>query len=465
MNRMYFLIVGLVIFFLSGCDTQQSTDQQEAKTPNIIFIMADDLGYGDLGVYGQEVIQTPNLDQMASEGIRFTQFYSGSPVCAPARSVLMTGRHTGHTTVRGNFGQGGVTGLGGGEGRVPLKADDVTVAEIMKQAGYTTGITGKWGLGEPGTTGLPNDQGFDQWLGYLNQRRAHNHYGDYIWQNKEKYNIPENADGKEGVYTHNLFTEFALDFIEEQADSVFFLYIPYLLPHAEYEIPEINESYKDKDWTEDEKVHASMVTLIDSDIGKIRAKLEELGIAENTLIMFTSDNGAAERWEGRFDSSGKLRGRKRDVYEGGIRVPLIVAMPGTVPGGKVNSTVGYFADILPSFAAIGEAESPANIDGIDLSQAFLQNQQLDNQRVLYWEFHEQGGKQAVRNGNWKGIRLDVQEKGFHDDLELYDLEADPDESENIAEQHPEIVEEMIGIMEKEHVQSEAFPFKFEQAGE
>ena len=465
MNRMYFLIVGLVIFFLSGCDTQQSTDQQEAKTPNIIFIMADDLGYGDLGVYGQEVIQTPNLDQMASEGIRFTQFYSGSPVCAPARSVLMTGRHTGHTTVRGNFGQGGVTGLGGGEGRVPLKADDVTVAEIMKQAGYTTGITGKWGLGEPGTTGLPNDQGFDQWLGYLNQRRAHNHYGDYIWQNKEKYNIPENADGKEGVYTHNLFTEFALDFIEEQADSVFFLYIPYLLPHAEYEIPEINESYKDKDWTEDEKVHASMVTLIDSDIGKIRAKLEELGIAENTLIMFTSDNGAAERWEGRFDSSGKLRGRKRDVYEGGIRVPLIVAMPGTVPGGKVNSTVGYFADILPSFAAIGEAESPANIDGIDLSQAFMQNQQLDNQRVLYWEFHEQGGKQAVRNGNWKGIRLDVQEKGFHDDLELYDLEADPDESENIAEQHPEIVEEMIGIMEKEHVQSEAFPFKFEQAGE
>lgn len=465
MNRMYFLIVGLVIFFLSGCDTQQSTDQQEAKTPNIIFIMADDLGYGDLGVYGQEVIQTPNLDQMASEGIRFTQFYSGSPVCAPARSVLMTGRHTGHTTVRGNFGQGGVTGLGGGEGRVPLKADDVTVAEIMKQAGYTTGITGKWGLGEPGTTGLPNDQGFDQWLGYLNQRRAHNHYGDYIWQNKEKYNIPENADGKEGVYTHNLFTEFALDFIEEQADSAFFLYIPYLLPHAEYEIPEINESYKDKDWTEDEKVHASMVTLIDSDIGKIRAKLEELGIAENTLIMFTSDNGAAERWEGRFDSSGKLKGRKRDVYEGGIRVPLIVAMPGTVPGGKVNSTVGYFADILPSFAAIGEAESPANIDGIDLSQAFLQNQQLDNQRVLYWEFHEQGGKQAVRNGNWKGIRLDVQEKGFHDDLELYDLEADPDESENIAEQHPEIVEEMIGIMEKEHVQSEAFPFKFEQAGE
>lgn len=465
MNRMYFLIVGLVIFFLSGCDTQQSTDQQEAKTPNIIFIMADDLGYGDLGVYGQEVIQTPNLDQMASEGIRFTQFYSGSPVCAPARSVLMTGRHTGHTTVRGNFGQGGVTGLGGGEGRVPLKADDVTVAEIMKQAGYTTGITGKWGLGEPGTTGLPNDQGFDQWLGYLNQRRAHNHYGDYIWQNKEKYNIPENADGKEGVYTHNLFTEFALDFIEEQADSVFFLYIPYLLPHAEYEIPEINESYKDKDWTEDEKVHASMVTLIDSDIGKIRAKLEELGIAENTLIMFTSDNGAAERWEGRFDSSGKLKGRKRDVYEGGIRVPLIVAMPGTVPGGKVNSTVGYFADILPSFAAIGEAESPANIDGIDLSQAFLQNQQLDNQRVLYWEFHEQGGKQAVRNGNWKGIRRDVQEKGFHDDLELYDLEADPDESENIAEQHPEIVEEMIGIMEKEHVQSEAFPFKFEQAGE
>lgn len=462
MNLKHLLPV-IFLVILIGCNS--STEQeQDVKRPNIIYIMTDDMGYGDLGSYGQQVIQTPNLDQLANSGIRFTNFYSGSPVCAPARSVLMTGQHTGHTTVRGNFGKNGVVGLGGGNGRVPLEDEDLTVAEVLKDAGYVTGMTGKWGLGEPGTTGLPNDQGFDEWFGFLNQRRAHDHYNDYIWKNKEKYEIPENKDGGEEVYTHNLFTDFALDFIERHAgtEEPFFLYIPYLLPHADYEIPVINSLYTDKDWSDDEKVHASMITLIDTDFGKIKSLLQEKGILENTLIFFTSDNGAAQRWEGTFDSSGELRGQKRDVYEGGIRVPLIVSMPGTVPQGKVNDYPGYFADILPTLAAIGGGKIPENIDGKNLKEVFLKNEKPEAERILYWEFHEQGGKQAVRKGKWKALRLNIHEKGFHDDIELYNLETDSGETNNIAAEHPQTVEELDKIMKEEHTFSDNFSFRFEE---
>ena len=458
------LIFVLPIFFtLYACKNTQTGLDTSASGPNIIFIMTDDLGYGDLGCYGQQIIQTPNIDVLAGNGLKFTNFYSGSPVCAPARSVLMTGLHTGHTTVRGNFGIGGVTGLAGGEGRVPLKDEDVTIAEVLKNAGYITAMTGKWGLGEPGTAGLPNDQGFDEWFGFLNQRRAHDHYNDYIWKNKEKYEIPENEDGQEGVFTHNLFTDFALDFINRHAgkENPFFLYIPYLLPHSDYEIPEINPLYQDKEWTENEKIHASMISLIDEDVGKVISLLKKKGIEKNTLLFFTSDNGAAERWEGRFDSSGKLRGRKRDVYEGGIRVPLIISMPGTIPEGQINHSIGYFVDILPTFADITGQNVTANTDGISLKSTFLDNKDIKDIRVLYWEFHEQGGKQAVRKGNWKAIRLDVHEKGFHDDIELYNLNHDPSESNDIADEHPDIVEQMIAIMEQEHTKSENFPFRFE----
>ncbi|MFW6277313.1 MAG: arylsulfatase [Prolixibacteraceae bacterium] len=457
-------LTAVIVFLLSYACQPSGNSSIEQQKPNIIYIMTDDMGYSDLGCYGQQVIQTPNLDQLVKDGIRFTNFYSGSPVCAPARSVLMTGQHTGHTTVRGNFGKNGVVGLGGGEGRVPLEAEDITVAEVLKDAGYVTGMTGKWGLGEPGTTGHPNDQGFDEWFGFLNQRRAHDHYNDYIWKNKEKYEIPENRDGGEEVYTHNLFTDFALDFIERHAGSEkpFFLYIPYLLPHADYEIPEINPLYRDKDWTEQEKIHASMITLIDTDFGKIKSLLQEKGILDNTLIFLTSDNGAARRWEGTFDSSGKLRGQKRDVYEGGIRVPMIVSMPGTVPQGKVNDYPGYFADILPSLAAIGGGKMPENIDGKNLTDVFLKNKTPEEERILYWEFHEQGGKQAVRKGKWKALRLNVHQKGFHDEIELYNLETDPGETNNIAAEHPEIVEELDKIMKEEHTFSNNFPFRFEE---
>ncbi len=466
MKEMQYIPVQIILLFniiFFGCNNNPQTDNTESAKPNIIFIMADDLGYGDLGCYGQSEIQTPNIDMLAATGLKLTNFYSGSPVCAPARSVLMTGLHTGHTTVRGNFGKGGVKGLGGGNGRVPLKDEDITLAELLKQAGYITGITGKWGLGEPNTTGLPNDQGFDEWFGFLNQRRAHDHYNDYIWKNKEKYEIPENKGDLEGVYTHNLFTEFSLDFIQRHSNSEkpFFLYVPYLLPHADYEIPEINPLYKDKDWSDNEKIHASMISLIDTDVGKIVSLLKEKGIEKNTIVFFTSDNGAAQRWEGRFDSSGKLRGRKRDVYEGGIRVPLIVAMPGTVPGGKENHSIGYFADMLPTLAGITNQKISQQTDGMDLTSVFFENAVIDNDRLLYWEFHEQGGKQAVRKGPWKAIRLDVHEKGFHNAIELYNLNDDPSEQIDLATQHPDIVTQMLTTMEQEHQPSENFPFRSE----
>ncbi|MFP6677607.1 MAG: sulfatase-like hydrolase/transferase, partial [Pirellulaceae bacterium] len=284
--------------------------------PNIIFVMADDLGYGDLGCYGQQVIKTPHIDQLATGGLRFTQCYAGSTVCAPSRSVLMTGKHTGHTTVRGNFGTGGVQGLGGGKGRVPLRKQDVTVAEILKQAGYVTGMTGKWGLGEPNTSGQPNSQGFDEWFGYLNQRRAHTYYPTYIWRNRQRVDLDGNRDGKQTQYTHDMFVNFALEFIRENQARPFFLYVPFCIPHSRYEIPS-TDPYSEMPWTENEKVHAAMVTRMDSDVGRMMALLEKLEIDQHTLVFFCSDNGAANRWKRRFDSSGSLRGKKRDMYEGG----------------------------------------------------------------------------------------------------------------------------------------------------
>ena len=284
-----------------------------ADRPNMVFIMVDDLGYGDLGCFGQMEIQTPNIDSLAEQGTRFTQCYAGSPVCAPSRSVLMTGQHTGHTRVRGNFGQGGVRGLGGGEGRVPLEAEDITVAELLKGAGYSTGIVGKWGLGEPETTGLPNDQGFDFWFGFLNQRRAHNHYPEFLWLNRQRFEMPGNTDGREQQYAHDQMTGFALHFICERAaardNRPFFLYLPYTVPHSKFQVPDLG-IYEDKPWSDNEKAYAAMITRMDGDVGRLLDLLDELKIAGNTIVFFCSDNGAASRYEGVFDSSGPLRGQE-----------------------------------------------------------------------------------------------------------------------------------------------------------
>ncbi|BDD10700.1 N-acetylgalactosamine-6-sulfatase [Fulvitalea axinellae] len=459
------LSMACLSFGLASCGskTKKKATETPQPKPNVIFVMVDDLGYGDLGSYGQKEIHTPNLDRLAANGLRFTQCYSGTTVCAPSRSVLMTGQHTGHTTVRGNFGFGGVKGLAGGDGRVPLHDEDITIAEVLKTAGYVTGMTGKWGLGEPGTEGEPNDQGFDEWFGFLNQRRAHHHFTDYLWLNKEKQEIKEEDRHKPENYTHNLFTDFALSFVEKHGskDKPFFLYIPYLLPHDEYEIPQIDERYKDKDWTEQEKIYASMVSLIDSDMGKIAKKLKDMGIDDNTLLFFTSDNGGARRWDGRFDSNGALRGKKRDLYEGGIRIPMIVSMPGTVSAGVVEATPWTFADVLPTVADFAGAKTPANIDGISVKDLLTGKGKPGADRAFYWEFHEKGGKQAVRKGNWKAVRLDVDKKGFHSDVELYDLSKDLGEKTNVATDHPEVVKDLLDVMEKEHTLSQHFPFPHE----
>ncbi|MDG2256445.1 MAG: arylsulfatase [Opitutaceae bacterium] len=443
----FVVITTIVLFhFLFGC-----AKAPDSAKPNIIFIMADDMGYGDLGSYGQTVIQTPYLDKMAKEGLRFTNCYAGSTVCAPSRSVLMTGQHTGHTTVRGNFGKYGVVGLAGGKGRVPLNKDDVTVAEVLKEAGYATGMTGKWGLGEPNTSGHPNDQGFDEWFGYLNQRRAHSYYPDYIWKDQTKFDLPENRNDQKETYTHDLFTEFALDFIKRHERDPFFLYLPYTVPHSRYEIPD-TAPYSKQPWSDDEKVHAAMITRLDRDIGAILKLLKDLKIDENTIVFFCSDNGAAERWEGRFDSSGVLQGRKRDMYEGGLRTPMIVRWPGKVAAGKTDNTVWYFADALPTFAEIAGAKAPSNTDGLSVLPTILGQEQDLSDRHLYWEFFENGFQQAVRRGNWKAIRLALGEP-----LELYDLSKDESESNNIAANNPKIIAEMEAILKSARTPSENWP--------
>ncbi len=421
------------------------------KQPNIIFIMADDLGYGDLGCYGQTVIQTPHIDALASEGMRFTQCYAGSTVCAPSRSVLMTGKHTGHTTVRGNFGKGGVVGLGGGKGRVPLKAEDVTIAECLKQAGYATGMTGKWGLGEPETSGQPNRQGFDQWFGYLNQRRAHTYYPTFIWRNQDRLILNGNQDGKQQQYTHDMFTKFALDFIRNHQTGPFFLYVPYCIPHSKYEIPS-TDPYTNQPWKKNEKIHAAMVTRMDKDVGQILTLLKTLNLKDNTIVFFCSDNGAAERWDGRFDSSGPLRGRKRDLYEGGIRTPMIVSWPSKIKQGSVSDLPWYFPDVLPTLAEIAGSRAPVSIDGTSVLPTLLGRPQNLSERYLYWEFFERGFQQAMRWHDWKVVRQSPGQA-----LELYDLHNDPCETKNIAVDHPKIIAIMEAYLKNARTKSEDWP--------
>jgi arylsulfatase A-like enzyme len=460
MNRRQFLSLtagGAVaaVTSLAGCESQpKKRKSTKAKLPNIIFIMADDLGYADLGCYGQKNIDTPNIDQLAAEGVRFTQCYAGSTVCAPSRSVLMTGRHTGHTRVRGNFGKAGgvlITGSGSPQRRIPLESEDVTVAEILKQAGYTTAITGKWGLGEPDSTGLPNRQGFDEWFGYLNQRAAHSYYPPYLWHNEQKVILEGNKDGQKQQYSHDLITDFALDFIRNHTDEPFFLYLPYTIPHAKYEIPDIFP-YADMPWPEDAKVHAAMITRMDRDIGVIISLLKGLKIDGNTIIFFCSDNGAARRWEGIFDSSGPLRGNKGTMYEGGLRAPMIVRWPGIIAPSQRSDAVWYFADLLPTLAELVRVKPPPSIDGISILPTLFGIHQDTTNRFLYWEFHSGGFKQAVRWRKYKAVRL-----GLDKPLELYDLDNDIAEQNNIADQNPNMVTKIEAYLKTARTDSANWP--------
>jgi arylsulfatase A-like enzyme len=468
MKRRDFLkAVGLATssIVMPGCSSTfgRSAGSSSVKKPNIIFILADDLGYGDLGCFGQKRIKTPHLDNMAEEGMRLTQHYAGSTVCAPSRCVLMTGLHTGHCLVRGNA-------------RVPLRPSDITVAELLKQAGYKTGIIGKWGLGEPDSTGIPNRQGFDYWFGYLNQRHAHNYYPAYLWRNEEKVqlknqvrdvNPPGGVATKRVEYSHDLFAEEALAFVERSKDGPFFLYLAFTIPHANneagregMEVPDYG-IYKDRDWPEPQKGHAAMITRMDGDIGKLFAKLKELGIDDNTFVFFSSDNGPHREGGNNpdfNDSNGPLRGIKRDLYEGGIRVPTLARWPGKIKPGSVTDHISGFWDFLPTCAELAGFEPPKDIDGISMLPALLGKPEKQKQHeYIYWEFHEQGKKQAVRMGDFKGVRLNAA-KNPDGPIELYKLKTDIGEKNNIADKHPDVVAKIEQYMKQARVPSKDWPW-------
>jgi len=447
---------------LPGCAGTGRMAGARKNRPNIIYILADDLGYGDLGCYGQKIIKTPNIDKMAEEGMRFTDHYAGSTVCAPSRCCLMTGLHTGHALIRGNA-------------RVPLRPSDVTVAELLKQAGYSTGIIGKWGLGEPDSTGVPNRQGFDYWFGYLNQRHAHNYYPNYLWRNEEKVelknevrdvNPPGGVATKRVEYSHDLFAEEALDFVEKNRDNPFFLYLALTIPHANneagnkgMEVPSL-EPYADKDWPEPQKGHAAMITRMDGDVGRLMAKLKELGLDNDTLVMFTSDNGPHKEGGADptfFNSSGPLQAYKRALYEGGIRVPMIARWPGRIKAGSVSNHVSAFWDFLPTCCELVGVKAPEGIDGISMVPTLLgrPGEQREHE-FLYWEFHEQGKRQAVRMGDWKGIRQNVA-KNPDGPIELYNLKNDIGEKNNVAVRHPGIVAKIEECMKTARTPSENWP--------
>lgn len=461
------------LFLASAClalATVAATAAETAKPdkPNIIFILADDLGYGDLGCYGQQAIRTPNLDRMAAEGLRFTQCYAGSTVCAPSRCALMVGQHTGHCIIRGNDR---------GNDRVPLRPEDVTVAEVLKGAGYTTALIGKWGLGDPGTTGHPGRQGFDYFFGYTDHRHAHNYYPEFLWRNTDRVALknevaPEWKNDLAGVavrrveYSHDLFAADALRFVEEDRDKPFFLYFAVTIPHANneagkegMEVPDLGE-FADKDWPAPEKGKAAMIARMDRDIGALLAKLKQLGIDNRTVVFFTSDNGPHR--EGGVDpsffhSSGGLRGIKRDLYEGGIRVPMIVRWPEKIKPG-VSDLVWTFWDFLPTAAELAGAAAPAGIDGISVVPALLGQADQKQHEFLYWEFHEGPSKQAVRMGDWKGLRLSPESP-----LELYDLKVDPAEKNNVASAHPEVVAKIEAYLKAARTESEYWPLRTKPA--
>ena len=442
--------------------------ESAARKPNIVLIVADDLGYGDLGVYGQQEIRTPNLDRMAAEGLRFTDYYAGSTVCAPSRSSLMTGLHTGHTPIRGNKEVRPM-------GQHPIADEVVTVAEVLKTAGYATGLIGKWGLGGPDSSGIPNRQGFDYFFGYLCQRHAHNYYPEFLFRNEErvplKNKLPEpvRADGagmaaEKNEYSHDLLAAEARAFVERRRQQPFFLYLALTIPHANnearekgMEAPELG-AYAEKDWPEPQKGHAAMISRMDADIGRLLAKISELGLDEQTVVFFTSDNGPHREGgnDPHFnDSNGPLRGIKRDLYEGGIRVPLIARWPGKIEAGRTTGHVSAFWDFLPTLAGIAGAETPAGLDGISMEPTLFSQDGQQRHERLYWEFHEgRSSKQAVRLGKWKGVRLSPEGP-----LELYDLAADIGETVDVAADRPEIVAAIESYLAEARSASEFWPLR------
>ena len=455
----------ILYFFCWGLSILAFYHMSAQDQPNIIFIMADDLGYGDVGLYGQQRIKTPNIDRLGSGGIKFTDYYSGAAVCAPARSVLMSGLHTGHTRVRGNFGKGGVVGLAGKKGRVPIKKEDLTIAEVLQEQGYRTAMIGKWGLGEPNTSGAPNKKGFDYFYGFYNQRRAHSYYPEYLWENTEKIILHGNEKEANHQYTHDLFADQTINFIDRNHHQPFFLYLPVCIPHSRYELPDDGMYTHKKNWTDLQKKYAAMVTRLDETVGRIVKRLEVLGIAENTYIFFTSDNGPAEisgDWEV-FNSNGIFRGMKRDPYEGGIRVPFVVYHPKKIKAGTQTSQVGYFADFFPTVMELLGIKSEIPFDGQSIAGVLHGTRKAEEVPPLYWEFYEKNGWRATRFGKWKAIQNNLH-SGDQGPIELYDLYRDPGETFDVSQAHPQLIEKAKKIFKSEHTPSEHYFWKYQQQG-
>jgi arylsulfatase A-like enzyme len=435
----------------------------EAK-PNIVYIIADDLGYGDLSCYGQTHFETPHIDRLAKEGLKFTQHYAGSTVCAPSRCVLMTGLHTGHSYVRGNKEHKPV-------GQEPIPADTVTVAERLKAAGYVTGAFGKWGLGYPGSEGDPVRQGFDEFFGYNCQRNAHRYYPKFLWHNEKRVDL----DGK--TYSHALIMERALDFIRRHKDGPFFCFMPVTIPHAAMQAPEkyvapFREKfsqfadtvgkYAGTQTKNPVAAFAGMMTVLDEGVGQVLALLEDLGLADNTVVMFTSDNGPhyeGGHKPGFFDSNGPLKGHKRDLTEGGIRVPMLARWPGRIKPGAVTDHISGFQDVMPTLCDLAAAPAPDGIDGLSFLPTLLGKPDRQKQHpYLYWEFYEHGGKRAARKGRWKAVQHGLQKKS-PGPIRLYDLQEDLGETTDVADAHPEIVEEMKRIFAEAHTPSKIWKFR------
>jgi len=472
LQRIYIPILICVFLFLAiitGCNPTR----EEQKGPNIIFIMADDMGYGDLGCYGQETILTPNIDRLALSGIRFTQHYAGNTVCAPSRCALMTGYHMGHAEVRGNR-------QAEPSGQWPISKEAITVAKLLKSAGYRTAMIGKWGLGIENSTGDPLKQGFDYYYGYLDQVLAHNYYPEYLLRNGEREYLDNDVQyldtslwhkglgsysTRKLEYSHDLFQEEALRYLDENHGQPFFLYLPFTIPHDNGEAPQGERMevpayglYAREDWPGDTKRYAAMITRMDRGVGIIMNKLEELGIESNTIMFLTSDNGPmpGEEFTEFFNSNGIFRGGKRDVYEGGIRVPLIVSWKGTIKPGGVSGHVSAFWDFLPTACDLAGIAAPADIDGISY-QPELMGKAQSNHEYLYWEFPSVGGKQAIRRGKWKLVKNNCfREDGGEE--ELFDLEHDPGEMKDLSKEYPELVKELSGQIESVRTESEIFPF-------
>jgi arylsulfatase A len=473
----------LLLLFSSHVSPPEDAESSLERPPNVIFIMADDLGYGEVGCYGQEKILTPNIDELAAGGLRFTQAYAGSPVCAPSRCVLLTGRHSANAEIRDNKRDQP-------EGQHPISEQAFTVAMLMKQAGYVTGAMGKWGLGFIGSTGDPNAKGFDHFFGYNCQSQAHTYYPGHLWRNDSRVEL----NGGEGVpgrgklteddedydrfrgedYAPDLMLTEALGFIRAHKQEPFFLYLPFIEPHLAMQPPSEWVDRYPPEWDEvpyrggkgytphprPRAGYAAMISDLDEHVGAVVSLVDELGLSENTLIIFTSDNGATHDVGGVdtnfFESVGPLSGRKGRVYEGGLRVPMIARWPGVISAGASTDHITCFQDLMATLADLTEVTPPATCDGISYLPTLLGEEDQELHEYLTWEFHGYGGQKAVRMGKWKGILRNI--KKGNDKIELFDLSTDIAEERDVASQHPEIVALIGRIFAEDRTPSDAFPF-------